>query len=212
MKHVMSRQIPLNIYYCLQGQIAIWLASTFGTSHEVSDIGALGRFGALFTVTQAVMQEVVFPSFARTQSPQIVSRRYFQITATYAAFLGIAVLTIMFFRTQALALLGHQYAWLGPELPLAMVYAAINALTQVLWGLNYSRAWIQSPVPYIAVTTVLQVALFGFFRAYTVKEILWFTVLSLIPAVVFPFWLSIQRIRRLEQSPAGLPVELNHAC
>jgi hypothetical protein len=210
-KSVVSRQIPLNIYFCLQGQIAIWLASTFGSSHEVSDIGALGRFAAVFTVSQSVMQEVVLPAFARAQSPQLVSRRYFQITTAYVAFLVMVVLTIVLFRNQALALLGRQYSWLGPQVPLAMAYSAVSALTQVLWALNYIRAWIQPPIPYIAVATILQLGLFGLFRAYTVNEILWFTVLSLIPAVVFPVWLSVRRIRGLEQSVAGLPVGLNHA-
>jgi hypothetical protein len=206
-KDVVKRQLPLNIYYCLQGQIGVWLASVFGTVHEVSDIGALGRLGALFTVGICTIREVVLPAFAKTQSPEMVRKRYFQISGGYIGILSSAVLVVLVFRQQALRILGPQYSQLGAELLLAMAFAAITALIQVLWELNYSRAWIVSPAPYIVVTTALQAALFLTMDVSTVRGILWFSILSLAPSAIFPVWLTMRKIRAIETESADALVE-----
>jgi hypothetical protein len=205
--NVIRRQMPLNIYYCLQGQIAVWLASTFGSVHEVSDIGALGRFGALFTVGIATMQEVVLPAFAKTQSPEAVKKRYFQIAGGYCGVLAFIVALVTVFSHPTLAILGSQYSQLATELMLAVSYAALAALVQVLWALNYSRAWIISPIPYISVTLVLQMGLAANMDIRSVRGILLFSIVSLLPALVFPFVLTMRKIRLLEESSAVVLAE-----
>jgi hypothetical protein len=36
---IVKRQAPLTIYFCLQGQIGIWLISIFGSVHRVAEVG-----------------------------------------------------------------------------------------------------------------------------------------------------------------------------
>ncbi|MGH9537913.1 MAG: hypothetical protein ACRD3H_08310, partial [Terriglobales bacterium] len=62
---ILRRQGPHSIYYCLQGQITVWLISVFGNSENVANVGALGRLVAAFALLSSVMIEVVLPAFAR---------------------------------------------------------------------------------------------------------------------------------------------------
>ena len=47
---IVKRQAPFTVYYCLQGQIGIWLISIFGNVSRVAEVGALGRIGMIFTI------------------------------------------------------------------------------------------------------------------------------------------------------------------
>jgi len=61
------KQAPHSIYYCLQGQITVWLISIFGNADSVADVGALSRLAVVFSVLGALSSEIVFPAFARIQ-------------------------------------------------------------------------------------------------------------------------------------------------
>ncbi|HEX8608429.1 MAG TPA: polysaccharide biosynthesis protein, partial [Pedobacter sp.] len=44
MLKIVRATLPGAIYYCLSGQITIWLISIFGTASSIAQVGALGRF------------------------------------------------------------------------------------------------------------------------------------------------------------------------
>ena len=82
---VLKKQAPHSIYYCLQGQITVWLISIFGNAESVANVGALGRLAVVFALLSSITAEVVLPAFARIQSAHHLRRRYFQIVAGYFA-------------------------------------------------------------------------------------------------------------------------------
>jgi O-antigen/teichoic acid export membrane protein len=65
---VVKQQAPLTIFYCLQGQIIVWLISVFGSEERVAEIGALGRFAMIFTVASSVMNGIVVPRFSEAST------------------------------------------------------------------------------------------------------------------------------------------------
>jgi hypothetical protein len=59
------------IFFCLQGQITIFLISFFGTrASSVAEVGALGRLAMIFAVISNLLTNVFAPAFARCQSPR----------------------------------------------------------------------------------------------------------------------------------------------
>jgi O-antigen/teichoic acid export membrane protein len=77
---------PNAIFFCIQGQLSIWLISLFGTTENIAEIGALGRLGILFTIINPIMNTIVSPSFARCQSKGILRRRYFKLLVYSSCF------------------------------------------------------------------------------------------------------------------------------
>ena len=65
---VIQKQAPHSIYFCLQGQITVWLISIFGSADNVANVGALGRLAVLFLIVSSVSVEVILPAFSRIQS------------------------------------------------------------------------------------------------------------------------------------------------
>src|SRR5262245_11477811 len=47
---IVKHQAPNAVFYCLQGQLTVWLISVFGTTKNIAEVGALGRLGMVFSV------------------------------------------------------------------------------------------------------------------------------------------------------------------
>ncbi len=64
-----KNQAPNAIFYCVQGQITIFLISFFGHhAGAVAEIGALGRLAMIFAVLGQLMTNIFVPAFARAQT------------------------------------------------------------------------------------------------------------------------------------------------
>src|ERR1700730_2983884 len=112
---VLKKQAPHSIYYCLQGQITVWLISIFGNAESVANVGALARLVVAFALLSSITGEVVLPAFARIQSVRHLRRRYFQIVTGYLAVSALTVAAVALFPKQILSILGHQYSGLHAE-------------------------------------------------------------------------------------------------
>jgi O-antigen/teichoic acid export membrane protein len=192
---VLKRQAPHSIYYCLQGQITVWLISIFGNAESVANVGALGRLAVVFLLLSSVTAEVVLPAFARIQSAQQLRRRYFQIVAGYFAVSVSSVAAVALFPKQILSVLGHQYSGLYTEGVLMAACAVVSATAGLLWAINSARAWIVPPASLIPCTIVVQVATISFLDLSTVRGVLLFTMYSWIPSIVLSVWLAMRKMR-----------------
>ena len=108
-------QAPNGVFFCLQGQITVWLISAFGTQRAIAEVGALGRLGALFAVIGAVTTGIVLPRFAQYQGQSMLRRRYTQAVAAQLAFGAVVVLGVLAFPREAVWVLGGKYAHLGHD-------------------------------------------------------------------------------------------------
>jgi O-antigen/teichoic acid export membrane protein len=189
---IVKHQAPNGVFYCLQGQLTVWLISIFGNTQNIAEIGALGRLGMIFSVISAVMASIVLPGFARCQSPALLRRRYFQIISGFCL-MGVGLIAIAaFFPDQLLWILGSKYAHLRSELLLMMILSAANALITAMWSLNATKAWIQYSWLNIPGVILAQVALLSFVDISSVKGVLVFGILSLLPTFLLNSLLSLR--------------------
>jgi O-antigen/teichoic acid export membrane protein len=187
---IVKHQAPNAVFYCLQGQLTVWLISIFGNTQNIAEIGALGRLSIIFAVINSVMSSIVLPGFARCQSPALLRRRYFQIVGGFFLLGGSLVLFAALFPDVLLWILGGKYAHLRNELLLMMTMSAMNALIAAMWALNSTKAWIQYSWLNIPSVILMQTVLLMLVDISTVKGVLAFGILSVFPTFLLNAFLS----------------------
>ena len=197
---VVRKQAPHSIYYCLQAQVTVWLISIFGTASGVADVGALTRLAVVFSVLGSLTSEILFPAFARIQSPRILRKRYFQIILSFAGMSALMIGVVAIFPGQVLAVLGSRYSHLRTEAILMAISGVLGAFGGLVWGLNSSRAWIVSPAKFIPFTLATQCMLVYFLNLSTVRGVLMFSILGAIPSIIWTVCFSIGHIRAFQAS------------
>jgi O-antigen/teichoic acid export membrane protein len=201
MLSIVKHQAPNGVFYCLQGQLTIWLISIFGNTRNIAEVGALGRLGMIFSVVSAVMSSIVLPGFARCQSAALLRRRYFQIISGFGL-MGAGLIAIAaVFPDQLLWILGSKYAHLRNELLLMMTLSAANALIAAMWSLNATKAWIQYSWFNIPGVILMQVVLLTFIDISSVRGVLIFGILSLLPTLLLNSILSLRGFLEQNQPP-----------
>jgi O-antigen/teichoic acid export membrane protein len=187
---IVKHQAPNAGFYCVQGQLTIWLISIFGNTQNIAEIGALSRLGVVFSIISAVMASIVLPSFARCQSAPELRRRYFQVVGGFLL-LGLGLISAAaFFPDQVLWVLGSKYANLRSELLLMMNMSAFNALIAAMWSLNATKAWIKYSWLNIPCVILTQVVLLLIVDVSTVQGVISFGALSLVPTFLLNCILS----------------------
>jgi O-antigen/teichoic acid export membrane protein len=195
---VIRKQAPHSIYYCLQGQIAIWLIGLFGNADNVANVGALGRLGMVFAVLSSVMCELVLPAFARIQSSRRIRRRYIQIVLGYFAISAALITAIASFPDQTFAILGSQYGGLHMEGILMAISVVAGSMAGLLWAVNAARAWIVPPQLLIPCTILLQCGLAWTLKLSTVRGVLLFSLYTWVPSILLSVWFAVKKMREFE--------------
>jgi len=174
-------QIPNSIFFCIQGQLTVWLISVFGSTQNIAEVGALGRIAVVFAVASSVMTSVALPRFSRIQSMNSLLKVYLEILMFLSLFGVLLVGFSIFFPDPLLLMLGSKYAELREELVLAVINLVFNYIIGSMWSLNSARAWIKYSWINIPLTIVAQVFLLARLDISTVKGVLLFSILSSIP-------------------------------
>lgn len=178
---IVKHQAPNAVFYCIQGQLTVWLISVFGNTQSIAEIGALGRLSVIFAIINSTMSSVVLPAFARCQSPRELRIRYFQVCGGFCA-LGLSLIAAAaLFPDQILWILGSKYAHLRHELLLMMIMAAFSNVIAAMWSLNSTKAWIRYSWLNIPSVILTQVALLTVLDVSTVRGVILFGIFSLVP-------------------------------
>jgi O-antigen/teichoic acid export membrane protein len=191
------------VFYCLQGQITIFLISFF--AHRVSavaEVGALGRLAMIFTVLSNLLANVFVPAFARCQNRRKLRWLYAAILGGVAAFSLVILAVATFFPEQFLFVLGSKYAHLHRELLLMVGGAVVGALTGTFWALNASKAWVSGAWLYIPLTLTTQIALIPYTDFSSVSGVLMFNLLSAVPNLLLNVALSYRGFRSFQPARA----------
>jgi O-antigen/teichoic acid export membrane protein len=184
------------VFYCLQGQITIFLISFFARrANSVAEVGALGRLAMIFTVVSNLLANVFVPAFARCQNRRKLGWLFLMIAGGVGLFSAIVLAGAAIFPQQFLLILGNKYAHLHRELLLMVGGAVIGAVTGTLWALNASKAWVAGSWLYIPITLLTQVALIPFTDFSSVSSVLTFNLLSAIPSFFLNVALSYRGFR-----------------
>ncbi|MDQ6624309.1 MAG: polysaccharide biosynthesis protein [Verrucomicrobiota bacterium] len=203
MRGFIRSQAANSIFFCLQGQITVFLISFFGThASSVAEVGALGRLAMIFAVLSNLLTNVFAPMFARCQSPRRLRWQYAGIVGAVAAFSFVVLGAATLFPGAFLFVLGNKYAHLDRELVLMVAGAVASAFINTLWALNSSKAWITGSWLYIPLTLTTQVALIPFTDFSSVRGVLIFNLISSAPNLLLNVVLSFRGFRKAHLAAA----------
>ncbi len=191
------------IFFCVQGQITIFLISFFGTrANSVAEVGALGRLAMIFAVLSNLLTNVFAPAFARCQSPRRLRWQFAGIIGAVGAFSAVLVTAAALFPRAFLFVLGGKYMHLEQELVLMVAGAVASALTGTFWALNASKAWIAGSWLYVPLTLVTQAAMIPFVDFSSVRGVLVFNLISAVPNLLINLALSYRGLRSVRAAVA----------
>jgi O-antigen/teichoic acid export membrane protein len=147
MLKIVRTTLPGALYYCLSGQITIWLISIFGTASSIAQVGALGRFSMLLSIFSVLFSTLITPRFARfPNNTRLLASRFMQFLILLLVLsLGIVGVTYLF-PTQILWVLGKDYSDLQNALLLSIIGGCIGLASGAIFSLSSSRGWVINPV------------------------------------------------------------------
>lgn len=155
---VVKRILPGSIYYCLSGQLTIWLISIFGSTEALARIGALGRLAVVLTLVNVTITTLVVPRFARLpDQKETIIKRFFSIQAVLLSFYLVVVLFIYLFSDKILWILGSNYAQFDKEVILVYVGSCLSLISTCTHQLLASRGVIVPPAIFITGAVAVQV-------------------------------------------------------
>jgi O-antigen/teichoic acid export membrane protein len=157
MLRIVGRSLPGSIYYCVLGQVTIWLISVFGNTQAVAQLGALGRLGMITSVVTSVVAILVVPRFARlTNERGLLLRRLGIISAALILVCVFGVGFVALFPSPLLWVLGASYAHLHDQLLLVAISSAFSLAHGICGALAFSRGLIPNPMVLIPFSILTQ--------------------------------------------------------
>jgi O-antigen/teichoic acid export membrane protein len=194
---IVRRQAPLTIYFCVQGQIGLWLISIFGNVQRVAEVGALGRIGMIFSILISTTSALVVPRFARCQDPVILRRRYAQILFGFAGLVALGAGFSWLLPQPLLWLLGPKYDQLGSLVWLAVLATGSGSLAGLLYGLNVNKGWIPPAAIVIPVEIITQVILCFSFDLSSVRGVLLIGALGPVIPILMNLFIGMRKLESI---------------
>lgn len=183
---IVKRQMPESIYYCLSGQINIWLISIFGTTTALASLGALGRFNMITNLFLVIFLTLVIPRFARLENNKSeILKKIFSVTLVLL-FLSFAIILFSsLFSDQILWILGKDYKGLNNIFILIIIGGCISMFQGVFFSINSSKGWIISPLLYIMISLITTIIALLVVNVSTLEGVIYFNIIiSTIQAIV----------------------------
>jgi O-antigen/teichoic acid export membrane protein len=140
-----KKTAPYSIYYCLSGQISLWLISFFGTTNSIAQAGALGRLSMALNFFTILFSILVIPRFTRLQNNNKVLKYYIRIQTLLFFICAVIISLSYLFPSPALWLLGKNYSNLESELFLSITNSCIGMIAGVSFTLCTSKGWVINP-------------------------------------------------------------------
>lgn len=141
MIHLAWPNVPNLFFLALQGQITVVIATVFGQTANIADIGALSRMVQMFAVLGQMNTMLIEPYFGR------LSRARLKINYLGTLLLGacclIAVTTVTaLWPGLFLAVLGAKYENLRVEVVWTVATGGISTLNGLLYAMNSARRFV----------------------------------------------------------------------
>jgi O-antigen/teichoic acid export membrane protein len=170
---IVKRRMPEAIYYCVSGQITIWLISIFGNASSIAQIGALGRLSAVLSVFTILSSTLIIPRFARFPNNKNMLIKHF-IRIVFLLIVVSIIITSLFyvFPTQFLFVLGAKYSNLSHELTLSIIGSCLGLISGSIFSLSNSRGWVMNPAVSISLNLLTIVAGVLLINVSTIQGIL----------------------------------------
>lgn len=174
-----KKLLPGAIYYCISGQLVIWLISLFGSTNAIAQVGALSKLMVIMGVFMALHNTLIIPRFARLPDNRIVIRRRVFQVLLILIFLSLGIIGLVsFFPKELLLILGSYYSDLSRELLLITIGSCISLISASISKMNSARGIIPSPVYYIPLLIIVQALLLYLLDVSLLINVLWFSLIS----------------------------------
>lgn len=174
---VVKRVLPGSLYFCVSGQITIWLISFYGSTESVAQIGALGRLTMILNVFSTICYTLIIPRFARLpENKKLVISRFMQVQLLIFGVSAIIISAITIFPTQILQLLGKNYSNLTSEIILMTTSGCIGMAGGITYSMSVARGKILPPILNIGGSIISQIILLYFLDLSKVLNIIVFSV------------------------------------
>ncbi|MDB4902309.1 MAG: polysaccharide biosynthesis protein [Mucilaginibacter sp.] len=174
---IVKRTLPGSIYFCISGQITVWLISIFGHTESIAHIGALGRLATLLTVFSTLFSTLVVPRFARLAENKILLiNRFLLIQLGLFIISGMVVGLVYLFPTHLLWILGKGYEKLTNEIFLIAISSCLAMISGVTYSALVARGWVVKSVVYIPINLAFQLLLILVLDLSKITSVLLFSI------------------------------------
>ncbi|MGF6774150.1 O-antigen/teichoic acid export membrane protein [Paraburkholderia sp. GAS199] len=195
---VARRQAPASIYFCIQGQLNVFLLGYFGSAVQVAQLGALGRISALLVVAQSVFSNILMPRFSVLKEKAEMRRMYLLFVSLFLVIIALFLGTALLFPTAILSILGGKYSGLNTELLLILGSASLYVIEGLLYSLNMSRAWIAPSWIQVVVTLGCQAILLCFMSIDSISRVVIFSSISPVVSITVYVILAVMHFGRMK--------------
>ncbi|MDB5138665.1 MAG: polysaccharide biosynthesis protein [Mucilaginibacter sp.] len=198
---VVKRTLPGAIYFCVSGQITIWLISIFGSTASIAHIGALGRLTTVLTVCSTLFATLVVPRFARLKdNAKILRTRFIQIQLALLTISVFIIAIVVAFPTQILWVLGKGYFGLNTEVLLITISSCLVMLAGITYSVMVARGWIIRPIINISINIIFQIILLLTMDLSKTKNVLMFSIVDFLLAYIILIIYFIYRLYKLNKN------------
>jgi len=195
---IVKRSLPGAIYFCVSGQITIWLISIFGNTQSIAHVGALSRLTTVLTLFTTLFGTLVVPRFARLpEQKKLLIQRFIQIEAALFVISFIVIVIVMLFPAQVLWVLGKGYTNLNKEMLLITISSCLAMLAGVTYSVLVSRGWIIKPVINLTINILFQVLLVVTMDLSKTTNVLMFSIVDFLLAFIILITYFIYRVSKL---------------
>lgn len=195
---LVKRIMPTSIYYCVSGQITIWLISVFGNTNSIAQLGALGRLSMILSLFSIIITTLVVPRFAKLASNRyLLLQRFMQIMGLLFILILFIMAIVYMFPNPILWVLGDSYKGLSFELLLSVIGSCISLLAGIAFLLYSSRGWAFPPFLLISINLASIVVLASFIDLRTVIGVLFLNIGISLVSFLQTFSFSVFKINQI---------------
>lgn len=198
---VVRRTLPGSIYYCISGQITIWIISVFGSTEAVAQVGALGRLTMIFGIVGVMLSNLAEPRFSRLpDEPQLLIKRFIQIQALLIFTSICIIIAVYFFPGPITAVLGSKYAGLDKEVFLMTISSCLALVSGSAYKVSSTRGIIPRPIVLIPFLIGVQILFFILVDYSKVQGALLFSIFTYLAAwlfriIYFFYWMKVKYLK-----------------
>ncbi|WP_207534028.1 polysaccharide biosynthesis protein [Desertivirga arenae] len=192
---MVRRILPGAIYFCVSGQITIWLVSFFGSTKAVAEVGALSRLTVVLNVISTLFSALIIPRFARLgNDKKSLLSKFMQIQAVLTGISIFIVGAVYMFPGEVLLILGHNYQGLNLEVILMTVSSCIAMMGGLSYTLTNARGWVLPPALHIMGNIGVQVLLLALMDLSNTKNVLIYSIIVTLTGFVMLFGFFIYKV------------------
>lgn len=195
-----KRLLPGSVYYCISGQLSLWLIAIFGSTSSIAEVGALARLVLVLSFFSVMMNVLVIPRFARLgENRRIILAYYTKIQLMMLVVSAALVFLAWLFSEEILLVLGDAYMHLNSELVLCVIGGSLNLIVGLSYVLNSCRGWLLHPVIGIGVGIAGIIAGLSLLDISTLRGVLLFNIFTgIVGLFVHPLYgfMKIQSLKK----------------